>query len=716
MKKLLSFSGLLTILFFSSLVFIDPPSSVQAATTVTYGATATWGDDQAVIVTAQTTDLAGNYYYAGIYTGTVNFNTVGGTDNKTSAGGNDIFLTKIKSDGTYGYTYTFGGDDSDNVNSLAADSSGNIYLAGSFSTTADFDPTSGTANKTSNGGLDAYLVKISVDESVSYAYAWGGLADDQGYSVAVDSDKNVYVAGSFGGTVDFDPTSGVDNIDTHAYTDAFLLKITSSGAYGYTYTWGNTEVFNSSDEVASAVTVDPSDNVYVVGYYVGTVDFDPTSGTDSKINFSGVQNAFLVKLSSSGAYGYSYIWDGGGDTILAQKVKTDPSGNIFVAGSFVGTNDFDPTGGVDSKISGSGANWLTKLGSDQTYGYTKTWNRNADGINTLSDLVVDSEGSVYLAGYYQIDLDFDPSGATDTQSSAAQNSYVIKLTSGGVYDYGYNYGGSDSGTDYATAYSLNVGCTNKVRLAGGFLGTVDFNPLAGTDNKVSGSGGGSGNGFYTSLQQPATTCPGFSGGTPDPTPSPTPSSSSSSSSSNSSSSSSSAPATPAEERPAQMYDASRAVQGMVTIASVDKMAEALFGSSTKLPPQTFFWINSRTEEDLLLGYSMIHKKISRPGNISRSRVLAIYELDPSNYRTGEHIGTLPVNITLMLPIPTNIQSTLAKQAKSNRGNIVSGVSLYFADTNSGKWKLLNTSLVLAGTKDKVAFVVNKAGLYMLVKK
>ena len=257
----------------------------------TYGWTKTMGgtgDDRGY---SAAVDASGNVYVTGWFEGTVDFDSGPGTDNHTSAGGDDIFLTKINSDGTYGWTKTMGGASMDYGRSAAVDGSGNVYVTGSFYLTVDFDPGLGTDNHTSAGGDDIFLTKINSDGTYGWTKTMGGASYDSGHSAAVDASGNVYVTGYFQGTVDFDPGPGTEDSHTSAGRyDIFLTKINSDGTYGWTKTMGG-----AIDDSGVEATVDGSGNVYVTGYFVGTVDFDPGPGTDNHTSAGGY-DIFLTKF------------------------------------------------------------------------------------------------------------------------------------------------------------------------------------------------------------------------------------------------------------------------------------------------------------------------------------------------------------------------------------------------------------------------------------
>jgi hypothetical protein len=87
-------------------------------------------------------DGAGAVYLTGSFSGTLSFNPAGGA-NLTSAGGNDIFVTKLDTNGAFQWAVSAGGTGDDSGNAIAVDSFGDVYVTGSIGAgTATFgDPT-----------------------------------------------------------------------------------------------------------------------------------------------------------------------------------------------------------------------------------------------------------------------------------------------------------------------------------------------------------------------------------------------------------------------------------------------------------------------------------------------------------------------------------------------------------------------------------------------
>ncbi|MCK4721614.1 SBBP repeat-containing protein [bacterium] len=139
-----------------------------------------------------------------------------------------------------GWARTWGGIYRDGGYGVAADESGNIYVTGEFGGTVDFDPGPGIDEHSSNGDDDIFLTKFDSYGTFQWARTWGGpdywdnLNNmdkdlDKGSGVAVDGSGNVYVTGSFAGTVDFDPGPGIDKHSFNGSHDAFLSKFPPDG-------------------------------------------------------------------------------------------------------------------------------------------------------------------------------------------------------------------------------------------------------------------------------------------------------------------------------------------------------------------------------------------------------------------------------------------------------------------------------------------------------
>jgi hypothetical protein len=167
-------------------------------------------------------DSSGNLYITGDFgSSTIDF----GGGALTNTGGDcngppctDIFLAKFDKAGNYLWSRSFGGDNIDEVYSVSVDSSGNVYITGYFmSSTIDF----GGGALTNAGVWDIFLAKFDSNGNHLWSNRFGGISDDIGYSISIDSSGNVYGTGYFSGSnTDF----GGCPLSNAGAKDIYLIK------------------------------------------------------------------------------------------------------------------------------------------------------------------------------------------------------------------------------------------------------------------------------------------------------------------------------------------------------------------------------------------------------------------------------------------------------------------------------------------------------------
>jgi len=368
---------------------------------------------------------------------------------------------------TSGWARNMGGPMWDYAYASAVDQAGNNYVTGIFEETADFDPGPGVAAFTATDLWDMFLVKLDADGNYEWAYTWGSeWGDENGYGVACDGDGNVYMTGTYDDTIDFDPGPGVENHPAYGYPDGFIIKFASDGTYQWTKTWGGDSV------TVVGATADPSGNVYVVGNFYGTNDFNPNSGTDP--HSSGYwDDAFVMMLHGDGSYGWTATF-GGDEVDTANGVAVDGSGNVYATGSFAGIVDFDPGGGIDAHTAlGSSDIFLVKYDSAGGFQWARTWGASPNYHNG-TDVGVNSSGVVAVTGYFYDTVDFDPGPGVDEQTSINYiDTFVSVYNSSGDYQWTRHWSGN---TDYYPESHLFVSDSGAVRVTGQFIGPVDFDP------------------------------------------------------------------------------------------------------------------------------------------------------------------------------------------------------------------------------------------------
>jgi hypothetical protein len=105
-------------------------------------------------------DANDNVYSTGFFDGTADFDPGAATNNINTAGGNDVFISKLDASGNFVWAKSIGGSGIDNAASIYIAASNVVYTAGKFSGTVDFDPNAGIKNTTSIGTSDVFIHRM----------------------------------------------------------------------------------------------------------------------------------------------------------------------------------------------------------------------------------------------------------------------------------------------------------------------------------------------------------------------------------------------------------------------------------------------------------------------------------------------------------------------------------------------------------------------------
>ncbi len=214
---------------------------------------------------------------------------------------------------------------------------GQVYMTGYFTgINIDFDPGTEPGEEDfhdSMGAEDIYLTAFDASGAYLWTRTWGGSGTGEtGYAISVDESGNCYVVGDFTQTVDFNPDDdpgAVDERDSVGEFDAFLSAFDSSGNYLWVNTWGG-----PGDEFPNNLDIDFSGNIYVVGNFSNTVDFDAGPGV-YELTSNGLYDAFLTKVDNNGMHLWSRGWGGGdGSYDIACDVEVSLKGFVYVTGEF----------------------------------------------------------------------------------------------------------------------------------------------------------------------------------------------------------------------------------------------------------------------------------------------------------------------------------------------------------------------------------------------
>lgn len=368
-----------------------------------------------------------------------------------------------------------GSPGSDIGHSLVLDASGNIYNAGWFRGTTDFDPSSNTYNLSSAGICDMYVQKLDSTGKLIWAKKMGGSGVDRIYSIDLDKAGNLVLTGKFSGTSDLDPGPLTYNLTSAGGTDIFVAKLDTAGNFVWAHNMGSIH-----HDIGYAIDVDDQGNIITTGFFHGTANFG--SGTSSKQLISGGgTDVFIQKLNSSGSLMWVKSINGSSNNI-GYTVTTDSSGNVYTGGEFQATTDFDMGSGTyNITASGGTDGFLHKSDASGNFLWAKTLNSLGD--NAYFGITVDESGYVYSTGWYVDCIDFDP-GNSKVSLCSINNSpdcFIEKSDASGNLIWAKTIG--SPGDDYGQ--SISVSSAGDVYSTGYFELEADFDPDTGTYNMTS---------------------------------------------------------------------------------------------------------------------------------------------------------------------------------------------------------------------------------------
>ncbi|HEU5154819.1 MAG TPA: PKD domain-containing protein [Gemmatimonadales bacterium] len=404
------------------------------------------------------TGISASHAYSTSGTKTV---TLTVTDNSGARASDTAFVTvQTASSGQHLWSMRLGGStlsDSVIVNAVAADGSGNVFIAGQLEGRVNV----GSAALTSSGDRDVLIAKYSSSGAYQWSKRFGSTGSDIGYGIGVDSSGNIVVIGQFAGTVDF----GGGGLTSAGGTDIFLAKYSSSGAHLWSKRFGGT-----GNEVGYGVAVAGNGDMALTGYfgYFGNATTDFGGGP---LTSAGGPDIFVAKFSASGVHAWSKAMGGTGqDTGLS--VGMDSGGNVVVTGYFQNAVNF---GGGSLTSAGGTDIFLTKYSASGAHVWSKRFGGASDDRG--NGVAVAGTGEVVLTGYFNATADF---GGGARVSSGGTDIFLAKYSSTGTYTWSKVFGTSYGYGDLARGVALDT--SGNIALTGSILGPVDFGggPLAET--------------------------------------------------------------------------------------------------------------------------------------------------------------------------------------------------------------------------------------------
>ena len=362
---------------------------------------------------------------------------------------------------------------------VACDGLNNVFVSGSQQGSMIVSTaTSAIINWDATSDAAGFVMKFNTDGNIEWAIRLESVGNDGGWSLAIDSDNNVYVAASYRtDTLRFIDTAGTSiTLPNSGSTDAVLIKFTNSGRF----LW-QSRVAGSNWQVAFAVAVDAQNNVAFGGSYMSqTSVFDMSSRVVASLPVYSRKDIFVIKLTSSG----QVIWSTNPYTLSVPAweevngMTFDSNGMLYITGHtaitqsntfsnvptekfYQGYWDNATTDGFVAKLSQSGTlDWMTRFSSaGNDYITSAKFDQHSD--------------AVLVGGWFQNgDLEITTAGQSySIINRGGYDGFVARLrSSDGTVKWAETIGGTDNDQVYSVAVdaasNIYVGGT---KASNGFL-------------------------------------------------------------------------------------------------------------------------------------------------------------------------------------------------------------------------------------------------------
>ena len=368
----------------------------------------------------------------------------------TNNGGSDIFIAKYSNEGLVLWATSAGGLGADTVTGIATDNAGYLYITGYFnSSSITFGTT--TLTNASAGTNDIFIAKYDISGNATSAVRAGGTGNDNANAITIDLNNNIYVTGNFtSSSFQFGSTSALSLVGTQ---DIFYAQYNT----GLTALWSNSAGGFMGIENAKGIAADASGNIFITGgFNAGSF----TLGTFSLTQQSDY-DIYVTKINSAG----TVLWAnslGGAGTDIGTGIITDVSGNVFITATYSSTNLTDGNTIMQVSTNSGGKDIVTvKYNNSGTLVWAKRIGGSGDEI--ANAINTDACGYIYVCGSFNSPGNITVGPTTLNDSTSTSNALML-LKYDGTGNALWGKQVISAGGNQGTAVSGNI--SNNVIVAG----------------------------------------------------------------------------------------------------------------------------------------------------------------------------------------------------------------------------------------------------------
>ncbi|MFI5136247.1 MAG: gliding motility-associated C-terminal domain-containing protein [Sphingobacteriales bacterium] len=363
-----------------------------------------WAQSGVELYTKVASDSQGNVIATAFFDSPV---TIGNSTFTPPPGGFEGLIVKYGSAGNVLWNMSLeAAGKSNDITGCRVDNQDNIIISGDFSSMVNFNPL-GTAYNLNPSNTDAsFVAKYSPSGTLTWVNGISLVSDVNvgGPSVGVDQQNNIYFSEPYYGLIIFEQ----DTLKANGIDDNICIaKYSPSGVLQFAKSIGGTDYIDYGSKFA----FDKNNNIYLSGYFKGTVNFNTSAVNAKNVSAHGPLDFYVAEYDQNG--NYIYAFSGGspncGNT-FGNGMAIDASNNVDIGGAFCSTVNFDPSGCSPESLSAAAS------GSD---GFIAQYASTAIANDVITAPVV---SSFCTSGTSEAIMGSTPSGGTGAYTYQWQSS------------------------------------------------------------------------------------------------------------------------------------------------------------------------------------------------------------------------------------------------------------------------------------------------------
>ncbi len=273
-----------------------------------------------------------------------------------------------------------GGSGNELVKEICLTNANELLVAGTFSGSMDLE---GTTYNSVAGGSDIFIIKYNSSNTISWVKTFGNACNEQLAGITSDAAGNIYLTGSFYNSLSIDNTT----VMSAGSEDLFITSLNADGNLNWLQSYGST-----GTDAGTAIKASPDGTVILAATLTNNT-FPVADQVSTGIS------ANVAKLTAAGILLWSNCESGDATgNISIDDIAIDPSGTVFVTGSFFGNVDAGDNGAI-SLQSNVNTLWVGSYTSEGSANYVSVPVMNASNMNGGRAIALNNDSHPIVAGY-----------------------------------------------------------------------------------------------------------------------------------------------------------------------------------------------------------------------------------------------------------------------------------------------------------------------------